>query len=114
MTDYLDLLYAGRAQDAIEVEDIIGKMVVASRSYPAAVAVTAAIGGDDAQGSLNPVQQSVDEELPTKSEIEKAVDQQQWSSAGIAPFQIMNRQPPTVGGLVTRHRHQLETILKFV
>ena len=47
----LNGLNAESLDHAIEIENVIGKMVIAAGAHPAAIAMAAAVGSDDPQRS---------------------------------------------------------------
>jgi hypothetical protein len=63
-----------RSNDAIEIENIVGKMIIAPRPHPAAIAVAAAVRGDHADVSLLP-KQCIDESSPTVRKVKITVHQ---------------------------------------
>ena len=80
---------AVRSHDTIEIEHIIGKMIITAGADPAAVAVTAAIRSNHPEVSLSGLQ-CIDESSPTLGKIEITMHQNQRRALGVAPFETVN------------------------
>src|SRR5262249_17897741 len=92
----------------IQIPDIVGKVIIAAGADPAAVAVAAAVGRDDAPRRRVVILERVDEALPAARVIEKSVDQQQRLRRRIAPLEIMKLQAARIDRTLARRRHRTE------
>src|SRR5690349_2974408 len=86
VTDETNARGAACAHNAIEIVNIVGKMIVTASADPAAVAVAAAVRRDDPWKIPLSCFHRGYKSAPTVREIEIAVHQHERFAAGLAPF----------------------------
>ena len=75
MTDELELPCAEGSDDAVQIKNIIGKMIIAAGADPTAVAVTSAVRCDDPQRLPESFLKELDEISPAASLIQEPMNQ---------------------------------------
>ncbi len=74
VTHEFEPLDSKRADHAIQIENVIGEMVITPRTHPATVAVSTTVRRDNPQSLFNLILDRSHKRLPTARLIQKAVD----------------------------------------
>jgi hypothetical protein len=98
MADEFHLLYPKMSDEVIEIQHVIGEVVVPAGANPTAVAMAAAIGRNNPK-IRECFLKCTDERLPTPRLIEKAMNQDQGLGHPLSPFEVMERQAPDIDGM---------------
>ena len=90
---------------AVEVQEIIRKVVIAPGPDPYALAVSTAMGGDDPQGSRGFFLQGCDKRLPASGMVQEAMDQEQRLPSWLSPLEIADLKSTDINAVISRCPH---------